>query len=750
MDSSQCVDKRLYFVTFRRLTSCYRQIRGEIARATGILRGTRSDVNAVIAELLEEREDYLVHAPPPNTNNRRRSAPSPRLQPSVLATHQDFRTWALANGVPHAQGGNMPMFPHQLHGAPSLIDEMNGTGQGTGLTAINAEALARYQQASQALSQANLQQQQAQQQQLLASLPALLAATSLRNPSRATSRRFHEHAYKQMRTQQGTIPHQQQNAFSQQQMLSPLQAQHAFQNNALLSASMGLLHPSTSPNQTFSRSTNDASMHLTRPPMLERRSSWDGSAASDETRQNFRGTVSVSEAGVRQAPPDVGTTTAPTSPAMHNGQLPAFASHAMYQAGPSSVASPTLSTVSIATAPAGSMNQYGVGQGLDRQAGVYANQWPLSSSSGYGRSPADATRTDQHYHKSPGQYTQNSMQPEVGASLPMQAYPTGLPKGKLPFAESAPIDYSARAMNLPVGSALSTTSTSASVSGSPSMNAEDGPLEERDVVVDDGTIPSPSSIRFGNFDAAFYSSEPTDMAGLGLFDASSSSDGSPQSFTGTPSFENSSIPEEVELPPPVRLPPQHLASFAASMRVAQRFRPQLADIPASPAAKNMPGPESSSRRPSLQSNRRRSAGDEVGLGLGDVTFFGKIPVSKNEDEREKAMAALLKESSKDFKPSSVASSSATSQIDSMHVEKDSTTESVTSSAPTNDSSVVSAPRRTPASSPRVPFSLTASPSGKTLTSTDTPSKSQATARSGPSYATLAASRPSLPRKTTGA
>jgi len=133
----------------------------------------------VIAELLEEREDYLVQAPPPQSN-RRRSAPSPRLQPSVLATHQDFRTWALANGVPHAQGGNV--FAHQQFQGTSLLEDLSNQASNGGLSAINAETLARYQQVSQALSQANLQQQQAQQQQaLLANLPALLAATNLRN-----------------------------------------------------------------------------------------------------------------------------------------------------------------------------------------------------------------------------------------------------------------------------------------------------------------------------------------------------------------------------------------------------------------------------------------------------------------------------------------------------------------------------------------------------------------------------------------
>lgn len=649
----------------------------------------------------------------------------------------------------------MPIFPHQLSGSASLIDDMNGTGQGTGITAINAEALARYQQASQALSQANLQQQQAQQQQLLASLPALMAGTNLRNSARSTSRRFHEHSYKQMR-QQGSSAHQQ--SLFGHQLLSPQQSQQAFSNTAMLSAAMGYLQPASvfSPStQSFSKSQG-ASTHLNRPPILERRSSWDGSAASDETRQNYRGTSAISEAGVGAAPPDVGTTTAPTSPAMHSGQLPAFAGHAMYSTEASSIASPTLSTVSIATAPAGSFHQYAPNSVQDRQGRDQRNQWQSSytSSSTYLNSPSHASGDDQRSSKSPGGYGYGSAPLATGTSLPMQTYPTGLPMGKLPAAGGRSVPYAARPSEMaavPIGSALSTTSTSTSLLASPASGAPHASFEERDPVVDDGEIPSPSSIRFGNFDAAFYSSEPTDMAGLGLFDTSStSSDTSPLSLSGTPSFDDSIIPEEVELPPPVRLPPQQLATFTASMRAAQRFRPQLADIPASPAAKHGPGPDVSSRRPSLQSNRRRSAGDEAGLGLGDVTFFGKIPVSKNEDEREKAMAALLKESSKDYKPSSLPSSSATSQVNSAHIEEGSTTGSVASSAFTNDTSAISAPRKAPSSPTLLTTTVvTASPSSKAALFTDS-GNMQAAGRSGPSYAALAASRLTVSRKRTGA
>lgn len=639
------------------------------------------------------------------------------------------------------------MFPHQLQGVP-LIEDINGTSQGNnGLTAISAETLARYQQASQALSQANLQQQQAQQQQLLANLPALLAASTLRNSTRSTSRRFHEHSYKQMRQQQGNAAMQQQhqNVFGQQ-LLSPQQAQHAFQNNALFSHSVNQLHPSSSSaspsSHSFSRSQNAAG-HLARPPILERRSSWDGSAASDETRQNFRGSSSVSEAGVGPAPPDMGTTTAPTSPATHNAQLPAFATHVTYPAGPSSIASPTLSTVSVATAPAGSFAQYGTSQNSGRQGRETRSQWPPSSSSAsFARSSSHTSRNDLQYARSPGRYGQYDLPLASGTSIPMQAFPTGLPMGHLPVAETTPVDYAARAAELLTkgGSALSTTSASTSVLASPTFNVSGASLEERDPVLDDDTIPSPSSIRFGNFDAAFYSSEPTDMAGLGLYDAASSTDGSPLSLSGTPSFDDSIIPEEVALPPPVRLPSQQLASFAASMRAAQRFRPQLADIPASPAAKHVAGPDASSRRPSLQSNRRRSAGDEAGLGLGDVTFFGKIPVSKNEGEREKAMASLLKESGKDFKPTSVPSSSTTSQGDACSDTKFGALAVASTASTTKPTSSMSTENH-PTSPPVIPVSHEGS-SSSASTLTPAESKESVPTKVGPSYAALAASRSS--------
>lgn len=655
------------------------------------------------------------------------------------------------------------MFSHQQQGGTSsLTDDLNNV-QSNGLTSINAEALARYQQASQALSQANLQQQQAQQQQLLASLPALLAATTMRNTSRSTPRRFHEHSYKQLRQHQGTgnMQQQQTNVFGQQ-LLSPQQAQQLFQNSHVFQSSGQSQYAAA--NDAFSRSPGAAGSggHHMRPPILERRSSWDGSAASDETRHqahNRRGSstkaTGSNPTGAHStsatAPIDTGTTTAPTSPAMHNGNLPAFASHGMYQRPPSTIASPTLSTVSIATAPAGSFNQYGTSQGADRQMRDHRNQWPHSSTFAQGRSSSHVSRQDGQQAKGPRHHRDEGSPIATGSSIPMQDYPTGLPMGQLPVAAGMPFGYRAQAEQGVDSSALSTTSTSVSVLGSPSVNMPiSSSFDDRDPVIEDDSMPSPSSIRFGNFDAAFYSSEPTEMAGLGLFDASSSSDGSPLSFDGTPSFDDSTIPEEVALPPPVRLPPQQPANFAASMRAAQRFRPQLADIPASPAAKHVPSPMgqgdvegSSSRRPSLQSNRRRSAGDEVGLGLGDVTFFGKIPVSKNEDEREKAMAALLKESGKDFKPSSLPSSSATSQSDSAHPEKSSTTVSIASSVPTNDSSAVSAPRVGPGKSPVVAGSSDVhSPSGKSAEVFTSPTP----AGTGPSYATLAGSRSTTTRK----
>lgn len=556
--------------------------------------------------------------------------------------------------------------PNQLQGNP-LGDEL--AGQATGLSAANIEALARYQQASQALSQANLQQQQAQQQQLVANIPALLASTGARNSrSAAGPRRFHEHSYRPNRQQQTGFytaqqqqqhqqhqhhhhqQHQQQQSLLAQQLYASQQQQQIFQNQlSVMTAQM--LHPDS--NTLSPRSADPANSGTTRGPRLDRRSSWDGSAASDDNRQPFRNSSSASEAAVG----DLGTTTAPTSPAMHNGNLPAFASRSSYQNGPASAASPTLSTMSISTAPAGSYGQYGGGFTADRQSrGTRGN-------ASYGRSPSQASGSN-GYVRPPRHSRDDVGGLSVGMSLPMQPFPTSFPPGQQPGLELAGLQLGSQQArgnrHISNSSAVSLTSADASLANSPLVSV---PVsipcnDDRDPVIQSDSsspIPSPSSIRFGNFDAALYSSEPAEMAGLGLFETISSSESSPSGMMEAAArLEMASIPDDLPLPPPIRLPPQPSANFVVAVKNAQRFKPQLADIPASPAVKGpMPNTRADAgslgRRPSLQNGRRRSAGDEAALGLRDVTFFGNIPVNKSPNEREKAMAALLKENSRDTK-----------------------------------------------------------------------------------------------------
>ena len=145
------------------------------------------------------------------------------------------------------------------------------------------------------------------------------------------------------------------------------------------------------------------------------------------------------------------------------------------------------------------------------------------------------------------------------------------------------------------------------------------------------------------------------MASLGLYGGVPGVD-SPQVISGASSVSGgtSSLVDEAAIPDDLpQLPPARpLAVSMNAARVAARFKPELADIPASPGLQRSipgsPGPAAmGSRRPSH--TRRKSAGDEKSLGLEDITFFGNIPVQRNQAEREKAMAALLRESSKDFR-----------------------------------------------------------------------------------------------------
>lgn len=183
------------------------------------------------------------------------------------------------------------------------------------------------------------------------------------------------------------------------------------------------------------------------------------------------------------------------------------------------------------------------------------------------------------------------------------------------------------------------------------------------------SLPLEGSIRFGNFDASFYDSEPVELGSLGLYGGIPGED-SP-AVADSPSMigqavtaaggtaTDSAIPDDLPQLPPARV----LSLSSGTHRAGSKFRPQLSDIPASPAGKrsvqNSPlagggAGHAHLRRPSH--NRRRSEGDERALKLEDISFFGKIPVNRDEREREKALAALLKEGGKDFKPPGAPSS----------------------------------------------------------------------------------------------
>lgn len=629
-----------------------RQIRREIARAASILRGTRTDTSptALIAELVEEREDYLIQAPAHNTN-RRRSAPSPRLQPTMLATQHDFRTWAMANGVPHAPGQtNIPIYSHQLQPNPLGEQQQQTEGDGVAqlqqmqngihqqLHATNAEAFARFQQASQALSQANLQQHQAiaagqqhhtqQQQQFLANLPALLAASTLRNQRpNQPPRRFQQ---------------QQDNTYSRnfrqpQHLYQQQQYQHAQQAN---SSSIGsptqlsphaFLHPSTSnmshmrghsSQASFSRSINGYRANNS-APTLERRSSWDGGQANTDERAAYAGASSISEAGGQSLPS--GPATAPTSPATIGGMLPTFPRH-----GPSSTASP-------ASTPSPSISTFQAYQNdMNRQQ---QRGGPPDRYQGYNRLPNYNQQLGQQRGR---QNRQRDAYPSPGAppeSLPGPEASSGSPAELAPAQNDAPqttTDTSISAPEVKAGNVPAPDAESA-------LTTDESALETDDAL-------DPQSIRFGTFDAAFYSSEPAEMAGFGLFDGIPAFDSPAVSLPDQASDLGLPAPDELSLPAPLQsassAPLPHLRRLGSNNRIATlRYRPGLADIPASPAKRSTPVSPDLSKRPSMH-NRRKSAGDEAELALGDITFFGNVPVDKDENARIQAMNALLKEGTK--------------------------------------------------------------------------------------------------------
>ena len=566
-----------------------------------------------------------MQAPPPASSNRRRSAPSPRLQPGVLPTRHDFQTWALANGVPHAPGGPAgPIYSHHLQPSPlapsSSVSEEETSAMGVQAGQqhlingnLSAEALECFQQASQALSRANLQHQQQQvqavqnQQQLLASLPALLGATNLRN-YRPPPRRLNDATYRNYR--QPPHHHLQQHQYLQAQqknLVSPSTSTSA--SNHLLPSSAGHL----------SRSTNSYSGHSA--PMLERRSSWDGAQATPDSGQQYLGSSSVSEAGAGE----LGPATAPTSPGLNGVIIPTFP-----RASAPSSASSIISTPSPTLTAFNGYTASGENRPMRGQRG-YGTRYEHSQAqaSGTGARGRPYRQRDDDFARS-----QASAFPSP-IPLGLEAV---LPKHGREQPQLAPVHAS------PIAEASSNPHQSPHERGTHTLQQSE----------DQEDVPLASSIRFGNFDAAYYSSEPAEMAGLGLFDGIPGADAPDPSKPARKPEESPPAPDEAPQIPPVSVVPARSQNAALPISTPHN-RSELADISASPAKRNTPASPNMSRQPSTP-NRRRSAGDEADLGLDDVTFFGDVPVNHNEGQRKQAMAALLKESCKDFKVSSLASS----------------------------------------------------------------------------------------------
>nr|CRX79198.1 hypothetical protein ls5931a1_00014 [Leucosporidium scottii] len=132
-------------------------IRGEFMRAYRLLSARPNDrIAAVINDVCEEREDYLVHHPPTDhrASPRRRSAPSPRMFPnpalglphppplapsasgtspgSNQATMQDFRMWAAMNGVQQSQGQGQQGQGLGMGGMDARIFAREGAGMPEG------------------------------------------------------------------------------------------------------------------------------------------------------------------------------------------------------------------------------------------------------------------------------------------------------------------------------------------------------------------------------------------------------------------------------------------------------------------------------------------------------------------------------------------------------------------------------------------------------------------------------------------
>lgn len=581
---------------------------------------------------------------PAQPTNRRRSAPSPRLQPTMMPNHQDFRNWAMAHGVPHAQSAGLPLYSHNLQAtpladdAPSSLNEQERAGLG-----------------SQVLSQANLQQLQYQQhlqvsqmqmsqQQILASLPALLASTPMRN-MRGPQKRFHEHQYR-----------------------PPRQSAHGHPTSLhhLSSAQSHFLHPMSS--HPLAKSTGSNGLRQAVPPQLERRSSWDAGEARNGINGLYRGTSSVSEAGGAEI------ATAPTSPSMVGGMLPAFSPmpsvHQQVQQNDAVLSSLTSNISGVHNIDPS------VFAGLER---VARDQRRMGNSGGSGVS---------------------SRVPSRGSSVSnFRGRPSGRADGAQTIAEQAEFD-------VPVPSATTTIQIGGDQQASTSSNSEsvqqvlserpssDGDAESRPaevtLVTAPALLPQAGSIRFGNFDAAFYSSEPTELAGLGVFESDLVSEYATSPFTDAVSVALS-VPEDLTLPSP-RLPAHALTSSGVSKR-GQKMPSPATDMQTKDSQKEATAlPFLDSRRPSLHS-RRRSAGDEAALDLRDVTFFGNIPVhNSSKTEGNGVVIALSKEGiPRDSRAESTSSSTTTADSSSLQALRNAIPLSFSSSASTTSLSISTSP-----------------------------------------------------------
>lgn len=555
-----------------------------------------------------------MQAPPPSSN-RRRSAPSPRLAPTHVPNQQDFRSWALAHGVPHSHQHGAPVYSHHLAPTP-LADDASippipndaraGLVDGQSLSQANLLQL-QYQQQLQA--GANLAAVQSQQQ-LLANLPALLAANNLRS-SRPPTKRFPDQSHR------------------------PPRYSHS-PNGTSAYLQPGPPHISYPSMATGSLSRNTIAEHGGAMPQLERRSSWDSmnvSMAND--RRQYRSSSSRSDIGQME----LTTMTAPTSPNMNGSFLPTFSvrntpySHSPIESAGSASPANNSSLYSAESASASVL------AGLER---VARDQMRMGSYGGPHR-----TTNKMNMASSRGRFTRPSQdRPQAAASAMPVPYPSE--SAELAFEELARLRKEAEAASsestkAEVGSEATrsdnpSTQQTEPTSSSPSRVSTSTQEEIKDI--------QPGSIRFGNFDATFYSAEPSEMTSLGLYETDSVTDsvmGSPALSSIAPS-DKAAI-DNISLSSP-RLPS---TPMAASLPKPDTIRDSLKrgyrlDLPSGNRYPPIPETDKEVSTPTVRA-RRHSAGDEAGLGMKDVTFFGNIPVTSTNGGDTSALTSAITDSS---------------------------------------------------------------------------------------------------------